>query len=109
MAFLKQNTAKTVVYFGPLTQQNGPFKNRDWAYWTTDSAAAVGVDGYLDDADVIASVRVGDVIRVYTVSSLTADPLVITDVSELLVLSNDGTTVELSSDLWGGSVVTSTS
>lgn len=109
MAFLKQNTAKTVVYIGPKTQQNGPFKNRDWFYYTTDSIATVGVQGYISDTDLIAAIRPGDKICVYVVSSLTADPLVFTDYGELLVLSNDGTTIELSSDLHGGSTITSTS
>lgn len=106
MAFLQQNTAKTVVYFGPLTQQNGPFKNRDWFYFTTDTPAVCAQSGYFNDR--VNDLRIGDIIRVYQVTSLTDLSAGIVDIEELAVLVNTGTTVDVSEPLWGGSTVTYT-
>ena len=73
-----------------------------WHYVTEDPPASVDTTGYFNAK--VAELAVGDLIWVYQAADeddLTAG---ITDVSLHIVLSNDGSAVDVSDDLLGASV-----
>lgn len=90
---------------------------RVWHYVTADAPALVESHGYFDaddgadSAQAVANLRVGDRIVVYQVAAiadtrtLDADAAAgLTDVSEHIVLTNDGVAVDLSSDILGATL-----
>lgn len=69
---------------------------RVWKYMTEDSLADQDTEGYFNDvADLLA---VGDEINSVVITDLTADPIAVSDAGKLIVLSNDGSTVDVSDE-----------
>jgi hypothetical protein len=79
--------------------------NTLWYYCTLDTAATVDTSAYFTGA-VVDMLRVGDVILRQTVGGTVAVPTSVTTWGWHVVLSNDGTTVDVSDALAG--VVTNT-
>jgi hypothetical protein len=74
--------------------------NKLYFYMTTDSAATVDTSGYFDS--FAKQLDVGDVIKVITVNNV-EDAETVSGVSEHVVTSNDGTTVNVSDTLLASS------
>lgn len=69
-----------------------------YMYMTTDAAGTIDTSGYFDA--FANQLDVGDVIKVVTVDDV-LDPGTVSGVSEHVVTSNDGTTVDVSNTLLG--------
>lgn len=117
MAFkLKSTTGNNKVYLWQAAELGNGVK--EWIYVTTDTPATVAISGYIDgDADnadmdqLIDSMSVGDFVRVIQVAAIDDDQTVqedmaggIVDISEHVVLVNDGGHINLSEDLLGATV-----
>ena len=67
-------------------------------YMTTDTSATIDTSGYFNDfADQL---DLGDIIKAVTVDDV-SNPTSVTGASEHVVVSNDGTTVDVSDTLLG--------
>lgn len=69
-----------------------------YMYMTTDAAATVDTSGYFDA--FANQLDIGDVIKVVTVDDVQI-PTTVSGASEHVVVSNDGTTVDVSNTLLG--------
>lgn len=110
MAFKLNGTGANVtkMYLFPLVEA-GPL--REFAYVTTDTAATVAGDGYIDTTTADGQIgydmlREGDKVRVYQIASLDdtqpiSDDIAtgITDYSEHIVVTKTATNINLSDDL----------
>lgn len=111
MAFSRQDTNGFIQRFWRSVDMGNGMSH--WTYVTTEAATAIEVTGYFNDA--AAELQVGDKIYVYQVGAFTDGKDIqtelaegITDLTEHLVVSNDGTTVDVSPDVSAGGVVTYT-
>jgi hypothetical protein len=112
MAFKYAGTQSATVmdrklYFYPVLPNQGP-GSQIWEYVTTDAFTAVDASGYFTDTTIIKNVRVGDIIRVFVVSSISDSRTIeadkaagITHYTEHLVVSNNGTTLDISNYIAG--------
>lgn len=118
MAFkLKSTTGNGKMYLFQVTNAS-PGMCRQWAYVTTNTVEAVGASGYIDidggdadDQDAIDKLKIGDLIWVYQVASISDTRTIeediaggLTDVGLCAVLINNGSYVDLSGDLLGATV-----
>jgi len=71
-----------------------------WAYFTLDAAATVAASGYFTGS-AVDMLRIGDLIIRETVGGTVAVPTSVTTWGIHVVLTNDGTTVDLSDALVG--------
>ena len=107
----------TKKYLYPITDAAAP-GSRHWEYVTTDTPATVDGAGYITASDsdgaqlAINMLAIGDVIWVYQVGSIDdTRPIsedkatALTDVSVHIVMENDGSVIDLSDELFGGSTV----
>lgn len=76
-----------------LIAHGGPSGFKLYHYLTTDAAAAIDSSGHFDA--FASQLDVGDVVLAVTVNSVSA-PTSVSGVSLHVVLSNDGTTVDVS-------------
>lgn len=122
MAFKLRGTSPNVtkIYLQPIADGAAP-GSRVWEYVTADAPATVDGAGYIDATDAttgedaqlaINMLKIGDTIHVYQVAALDDTRPIsedkaqgITDISVHVVLENDGTVIDLSDELYGGSTV----
>ena len=97
MAFVKAN-------FPPLGGQSSRGKApMQWAYATDDTLATVDGVGYFDNGSTTNTgmrniIKPGDKIYVAVVSSLTADPWVVADAGNVVVLTNASGIIDTSDE-----------
>lgn len=111
MAFSRQDTDGFIKRFWRAADYGNGVSL--WIYVTTDTPATAEVSGYFNDA--VNELRVGDVIRLYQVAGLTDGAEIqsdlaggITDVSEHIVVTNDGSTVDVTPDILGATITYTT-
>lgn len=80
----------------------GKFPLKVWHYVTEDTPATVDTTGYFNAK--VDELAVGDLVWVYQATNEADLTAGIADVSLHIVLSNDGTTVDVSDDLLGATV-----
>lgn len=87
MAFI----AKHLTPAGNQSNSDGPGL---WTYKTEDTHAVVDTAGYFDDASSL--LRVGDLIDVVVVTTIDADPEVVSTYGKHIVLTNASGVVDVS-------------
>lgn len=104
MAFQLRSDDSKKIYLVQANYIGGPHEAKEWLYYTEDSVATVDTSGYITDAEVAGMMSVGD--RVWVYQCVDKDDLTagIEDLSLHLVMSNNGTDVDLSDDLLGATV-----
>ena len=120
MAFkLRGATAatNTKVYLQPTSDAAAP-GSRHYEYVTADAAATVDGSGYIDNSTADGQIAldmllIGDIIWVFQVASIDDTRVIsedkavgLTDLSVHIVMENDGTAINLSDELFGGSTIT---
>ena len=91
-------------YFMQKGYIGGPHNAKEWIYYTSDAVTTVDGAGYIDDAEVIDKLDVGDMIWVYQVTDRDDLSKGIVDISVHVVLVNTGSVVNLSDDILGATV-----
>lgn len=117
MAFKLNGTGTDVTkfYLYPTADAAAP-GSRHWEYVSADAPGTVSDPGYIDNSTsdgeiALSMLTVGDFVWAFQVSSITDSQTIrddknggITDISLHVVLSNDGSTLNLSTDLLSATV-----
>lgn len=80
-------------YLSLMAVGGGKVPMRLWSYTTDDPIGTVNSDAYMNAA--VSELNQGDIIYVRRVDSLTA-PTAFSEINQVVVVSNDGTDVDLS-------------
>lgn len=111
MAFSRENTDGSVKRFWRAADYGNGMSR--WIYVTTDTPATVEVSGYFNDA--VSELLVGDEVVVYQVGALSDSNNIqeelaegITDMSRHIVVTNDGSTVDLTPDIESATITYTT-
>lgn len=118
MAFKLRGTGENVtkVYLQVVADAAAP-GSRIYEYVTTDAVATVDGSGYIDNTTddgkiALDMLKIGDLLNVFVVGSLDDTRSIsedkatgLSDYSQHIVMENDGTAINLSDELHGGSSV----
>ncbi len=85
-----------IDYFAVSGNAGGSRAPRIWTYKSQDTLAAMDTAGYFNDA--VAHLKIGDKIHAVVVTNLDAANEAVADAGTLVVLTNDGTTVDTSNE-----------